>query len=67
MVRIPEIPTSWMVTIVCLCLIALRFTGIDSWTTAALSMIIGYMTGKHIENITQRVNEMKGGNENDGK
>lgn len=46
---LPEIPQSWMVAIIAVALVILRMYGIDTWTTAALSIVIGYITGKHIE------------------
>ena len=49
MMEIPEIPREWSIFIVCLTLVVLRAFGIDTWTTAAISVLIGYMTGKHIE------------------
>jgi len=47
--ELPEIPQTWLIGGLMICLIGLRCLGIDSWTTASLSLIIGYMTGKHIE------------------
>lgn len=47
--KLPEIPNSWVVLALAIALVALRAIGIDSWTTAALSMLIGWVTGKHIE------------------
>jgi len=45
----PEIPNSWIIFIISIALIVIRAFGIDTWTTAAISTLIGYMTGKHIE------------------
>lgn len=45
----PEVPTSWLVCVMFIALIILRAQGIDSFTTAGISMLIGYVTGKHIE------------------
>lgn len=47
--KLPEIPQSWLILLLMIGLVTLRAFGIDSWTTAALSVIIGYLTGKHIE------------------
>lgn len=47
--KFPEIPHTWLIGGLMGGLILLRCLGIDSWTTASLSLIIGYMTGKHIE------------------
>lgn len=52
---LPEIPQSWLIGLLLAGLIVLRIFGIDSWTTAALSMIIGYLTGKHIESVRNSV------------
>ena len=47
--KLPEIPHTWLIACLMIGLIGIRCLGIDSWTTASLSMIIGYITGKHIE------------------
>lgn len=47
--KLPEIPHSWIIAFLICGLIVMRFFGIDSFTTAALASIIGYLTGKHIE------------------
>jgi len=44
-----EIPNSWLVSILLIGLIIMRFFGIDSFTTAALSLLIGYLTGVKLE------------------
>jgi hypothetical protein len=49
MLEFKEIPNTWLVAGLGTGLIILRCFGIDAWTTAALSVIIGYITGKHIE------------------
>lgn len=49
MKALPEIPQSWLIGAIMVGLVTLRAFGIDSWTTAALSLVIGYLTGKHIE------------------
>lgn len=46
---LPEIPTTWLIFSLLLGLVILRAIGIDSFTTAGISMIMGYITGKHIE------------------
>jgi len=46
---LPDIPQSWLIALLAVCLVLLRLFGIDTWTTAALSLIIGYITGKHVE------------------
>lgn len=47
--KLQEIPQTWLIAGLMIGLVTLRCFGIDSWTTAALSTVIGYMTGKHIE------------------
>ena len=54
--RWPELPNSWIVLTLAVTLIFLRWQGVDSWTTAALSMLIGWVTGKHIEQAKQPMN-----------
>lgn len=49
-----ELPNSWLVVVLFLGLVILRAIGIDSFTTAGISMLIGYVTGKHIQQTTQR-------------
>jgi hypothetical protein len=46
--HLPEIPHSWLITIIAVSLVTLRLVGIDSWTTASLGMLMGYLTGKHL-------------------
>jgi len=45
----PEIPITYIVALLVIGLVILRAFGIDTFTTAGLSMIIGYITGKHVE------------------
>lgn len=47
--KLPEIPTSYMVCIVLMGLVIMRCFGIDSWVTASLSMLVGYLTGIKLE------------------
>ena len=49
MKNLPEIPNSWIIFIVCVALVIVRCFGIDSWVTATLSTIIGYLTGVKLE------------------
>jgi hypothetical protein len=44
-----EIPNSWIIALLTICLVVMRCFGIDSFTTAGLGLIIGYVTGKHVE------------------
>lgn len=50
--RFPEIPRSWIIVFLLFTLVLMRFYGIDSWTTAALGVLIGYVTGKHVSETT---------------
>lgn len=47
--KLPDIPTTWTITLLLLGLIVLRCFGIDTWTTATISTLIGYLTGRHLE------------------
>lgn len=49
MAKLKDIPTSYLIAGLGVALVALRAFGIDSWTTATLGVIVGYVTGKHIE------------------
>ena len=51
--QFPEIPLSWLIGIIAVGLVILRFLNLDTWVTASLSLIIGYLTGKHIEETKQ--------------
>jgi hypothetical protein len=44
-----EIPQTWLVAALLIALVVMRMFGIDSFTTAGISLLIGYITGKHIE------------------
>lgn len=48
-IRFPEIPKSWIIVILLAGLIILRAMDIDSWTTAAISTIIGWLVGVKME------------------
>jgi len=48
MLELPDIPRSWQVTFLILALVILRAWSIDSWTTAALGTLIGYVIGKDV-------------------
>lgn len=47
--KLPEIPKTWIICLLLIGLVVLRLFGIDTWTTAAISTLVGYVTGKHIE------------------
>jgi hypothetical protein len=47
--ELPEIPNSWLIAFLLLGLLLLRCFDIDTWVTAALSMVIGYLTGIKLE------------------
>ena len=46
---LPEIPNSWLITVLLIGLVIMRCFGVDSFTTAGISLLIGYITGKHVE------------------
>ena len=50
-----EIPKTWLILFLFMGLVILRIFGIDTWTTAALSLVVGYMTGKHAEQTTEYI------------
>jgi len=47
--KLEEIPNSWLVAMLLAGLIILRCFGIDTWVTASISVIIGYLTGVKME------------------
>lgn len=47
--KLPTIPTEYLIGILMIGLIVMRCFGIDTFTETAMGMIIGYLTGKHIE------------------
>ena len=49
--ELPEIPVSWVIVLLLIGLIVLRAFGIDTWTTAAISTLIGYLTGVKMEQV----------------
>jgi hypothetical protein len=49
---LPDIPKTWIIFFLLISLVGLRAFGIDTWTTAALSVVIGYITGKHVAQTT---------------
>jgi hypothetical protein len=51
--NIPEIPNTWLVAILLIGLVILRAFGIDTYTTSGISLLIGYITGKHLEQVIQ--------------
>lgn len=54
---LPDIPRSWQITFLIVALVILRSFGIDTWTTAALSSIVGYLFGKDITEEKHRKNK----------
>jgi hypothetical protein len=52
--RLPDIPITWIVLLLIIGLIILRAMNIDSWTTAAISTIIGWLTGTKMEQIKKK-------------
>lgn len=51
--ELPEIPQTWLVGLLLASMVVMRFFNIDSWTTAALSSVMGYILGKHQEQVIQ--------------
>jgi len=49
-----EIPITWIIAGLLLSLIALRAFGIDSFITAAMSSIAGYLLGIKVEQIRRK-------------
>ena len=47
--KLPDIPQSWLISLLMVGLVIMRCFGIDSFTTAAISIIIGYLTGVKME------------------
>jgi hypothetical protein len=47
--NLPEIPNSYLIAVLLVGMVIMRAYGIDSWTTAAISLLMGYITGKHVE------------------
>jgi uncharacterized membrane protein AbrB (regulator of aidB expression) len=48
-IQLPEIPLTWLIGLLMVGLVIMRCFGIDSFTTAALSLVVGFLTGKQIE------------------
>jgi hypothetical protein len=44
-----EIPQSWLIAGLGIALVGMRYFGLDSWTTAAISSLMGYLLGSHIQ------------------
>ena len=53
MTQLPEIPQTWLIALLLISLVVLRSFGIDTWTTAAISTLIGYLTGVKLEQTRQ--------------
>jgi uncharacterized membrane protein AbrB (regulator of aidB expression) len=47
--KLPDIPKTWIVIILLIGMVVMRCFGIDSWTTSALSIIIGWLVGVKME------------------
>jgi hypothetical protein len=54
MIILPEIPKSWLIAGLFISMVILRAAGIDGFTTAGLSLVVGYITGKHIEQTKEK-------------
>lgn len=48
-----QIPITWLIAFLMAALVVLRALGIDSWTTASLGILVGYLTGNHIGQLAQ--------------
>lgn len=46
---LPDIPKSWLIAALLVGMIVMRSFGIDSWTTSALSLVIGWLVGVKME------------------
>jgi uncharacterized membrane protein AbrB (regulator of aidB expression) len=47
--NLPEIPKTWIVAVLMIGMVVMRCFGIDTWTTSALSLIIGWLVGVKME------------------
>ncbi len=47
--NLPEIPKTWLIAGLMAGMIIMRLFGIDTWTTSALSLIIGWLVGVKME------------------
>ena len=54
-----EIPNSWLIAGLIIGMIVMRVFSIDSFTTAGLGMLIGYVTGKHVTESALDCEEIK--------
>ena len=51
---LPEIPMTWLMAVFLVAMVLLRAFGIDSWTTAILSSIAGFLFGVKSEQIRNK-------------
>jgi len=51
--KFEEFPKTWLVALLFIGLVILAALKIDSFVTAGISLLIGYVTGKHIEQIKE--------------
>lgn len=51
--NLPDIPKSWLVLFLLICMVILRALSYDTFVTAALSGIAFYILGKHNEQTTE--------------
>jgi hypothetical protein len=49
--KLPEIPKSYIIMVLLVGMIILRSQGIDTFVTAGLGLIAGYLTGSHMEQV----------------
>ena len=52
--KLPEIPVTWLVAFLFVTLIGLRYMNYDTWVTATISILIGYLTGVKLEQIRKK-------------
>jgi len=48
---LPEIPKSYIILFFLAGMVVLRAMGIDTFVTAGLSLVAGYLTGQHMEQV----------------
>ena len=49
MTTLPEIPKTWLIAVLLVGMVIMRAFGIDTWTTAAISTLMGYLVGVKLE------------------
>jgi len=54
--KFPEIPHSWLIVLLLLSLVTLSVFRIDTFVTAGMMALIGYLTGVKLEQIRKDLN-----------